>query len=304
MALIPCPECKREISDQAEACPGCGMPLDESQRVEFKETTRLTCEAAQALVAFANARGGKVLFGVTDAGRWKGVDIGQCTIERLTGELDGHIYPSLPFEVGRHPAEADREVIRVKVSHDVPPIIGAYLYVSHALDLTKPVDAADIQAYRRVGKTTRKVDFMWLRGRLSSDPIVIVDLLHVRGEEREEDALSKMRCVLWLAPGSGPAYSIRISTDLPLAQEEEVARDLPASTGDRTVTSEFALEFPSERPDKFWLVATYRDDWGCRWESRRRVKVNHDGQAGLRSTSEFSRRIITFPPRHLASPLD
>ncbi len=26
MALIRCPECGREISDQAESCPGCGCP--------------------------------------------------------------------------------------------------------------------------------------------------------------------------------------------------------------------------------------------------------------------------------------
>lgn len=27
MALIKCPECGREISDKAAACPGCGYPL-------------------------------------------------------------------------------------------------------------------------------------------------------------------------------------------------------------------------------------------------------------------------------------
>lgn len=27
MALIPCPECKRHVSDLAPACPGCGCPL-------------------------------------------------------------------------------------------------------------------------------------------------------------------------------------------------------------------------------------------------------------------------------------
>ncbi|GKS74826.1 zinc-ribbon domain-containing protein [Acidovorax sp. SUPP950] len=26
MALVPCPECNRQISDQATACPGCGHP--------------------------------------------------------------------------------------------------------------------------------------------------------------------------------------------------------------------------------------------------------------------------------------
>ena len=27
MALIPCPECAREVSDRAIACPGCGHPI-------------------------------------------------------------------------------------------------------------------------------------------------------------------------------------------------------------------------------------------------------------------------------------
>lgn len=27
MALIPCPECAREVSDKANACPHCGNPL-------------------------------------------------------------------------------------------------------------------------------------------------------------------------------------------------------------------------------------------------------------------------------------
>lgn len=30
MALIPCPECGREISDRAAVCPGCGFPLNAS----------------------------------------------------------------------------------------------------------------------------------------------------------------------------------------------------------------------------------------------------------------------------------
>lgn len=27
MALIPCPECAREVSERALACPGCGHPI-------------------------------------------------------------------------------------------------------------------------------------------------------------------------------------------------------------------------------------------------------------------------------------
>ncbi len=27
MALLPCPECQKQVSDQASACPSCGLPL-------------------------------------------------------------------------------------------------------------------------------------------------------------------------------------------------------------------------------------------------------------------------------------
>lgn len=32
MALIPCPECGRQVSDQAMSCPGCGHP---SRKVDY-----------------------------------------------------------------------------------------------------------------------------------------------------------------------------------------------------------------------------------------------------------------------------
>lgn len=31
MALIICPECKKEISDQASVCPNCGFPLSKPE---------------------------------------------------------------------------------------------------------------------------------------------------------------------------------------------------------------------------------------------------------------------------------
>ncbi len=32
MPLIPCPECRREVSDLAEVCPQCGYPVRQRQR--------------------------------------------------------------------------------------------------------------------------------------------------------------------------------------------------------------------------------------------------------------------------------
>ena len=35
MALIHCPECGREISDQASVCPGCGLPAGSAGGLVF-----------------------------------------------------------------------------------------------------------------------------------------------------------------------------------------------------------------------------------------------------------------------------
>ena len=37
--LIKCPECGKEISDQAKACPFCGFPLEKLEKKENKEDT-------------------------------------------------------------------------------------------------------------------------------------------------------------------------------------------------------------------------------------------------------------------------
>lgn len=40
MALIRCPECGREISDKASACPGCGCPVEEFGQEEQQKAAR------------------------------------------------------------------------------------------------------------------------------------------------------------------------------------------------------------------------------------------------------------------------
>ena len=61
MALIHCPECGREISDQAAACPGCGFPLSP---VEPDETQRRLAEAKARDRAFLKRAGAALLLTV------------------------------------------------------------------------------------------------------------------------------------------------------------------------------------------------------------------------------------------------
>ena len=39
MALIPCHECGKEISDQAEACPHCGAPVKKPEPPKVEDMT-------------------------------------------------------------------------------------------------------------------------------------------------------------------------------------------------------------------------------------------------------------------------
>lgn len=40
MAMIPCPECQRQVSDQAPSCPGCGHPLKAARSVDAQPVGR------------------------------------------------------------------------------------------------------------------------------------------------------------------------------------------------------------------------------------------------------------------------
>jgi tRNA_anti-like len=39
MALVPCPECKKEISDISKSCPNCGFPMSEYTRNQLNSST-------------------------------------------------------------------------------------------------------------------------------------------------------------------------------------------------------------------------------------------------------------------------
>ncbi|SEM59376.1 hypothetical protein SAMN04487770_15021 [Butyrivibrio sp. ob235] len=47
MALIKCPECGKEISDQAECCPSCGCPINEEPRIITNNDFENSIDAAK-----------------------------------------------------------------------------------------------------------------------------------------------------------------------------------------------------------------------------------------------------------------
>lgn len=63
MALIHCPECNREISDQAVACPGCGYPIQKAAAPET-EQQRILKEAREKDQVFLRKAGIGLFIGI------------------------------------------------------------------------------------------------------------------------------------------------------------------------------------------------------------------------------------------------
>ena len=67
MALIKCSECGKEISDQASACPNCGVPLPKPKKEKTKSDTQGLSENKglflAALVGLAAIIGGGIYAG-------------------------------------------------------------------------------------------------------------------------------------------------------------------------------------------------------------------------------------------------
>lgn len=57
MALILCPECGREISDAAAACPNCGFPLDRLKKADVQVVRTVTPAAPAGETILVRRRG-------------------------------------------------------------------------------------------------------------------------------------------------------------------------------------------------------------------------------------------------------
>ena len=82
----------------------------ESATLEFKKSTAEKDRACRSLCAFANGRGGRVLFGVTPAGKVVGQTVTDRTLEELAQEFQGFEPPMFPV-VERVSVEDGREVL-------------------------------------------------------------------------------------------------------------------------------------------------------------------------------------------------
>ncbi len=87
----------------------------ESATLEFKKSTAEKDRACRTLCAFANGQGGRVLFGVTPAGKVVGQTVTDRTLEELAQEFQGFEPPLFPA-VERVPVDSGREVLVLTVA--------------------------------------------------------------------------------------------------------------------------------------------------------------------------------------------
>jgi ATP-dependent DNA helicase RecG len=91
------------------------LPSSESVTVEFKKSTAEKDRACRTLCAFANGQGGRVLFGVTPAGKPVGQMVSDRTLEELAREFQNFEPPLFPT-VERVPVESGREALVASVA--------------------------------------------------------------------------------------------------------------------------------------------------------------------------------------------
>jgi hypothetical protein len=296
------------------------LEVGEGQHVEFKASLARQREGTESMVAFANAQGGRVFFGVQNDGKVKGVQIGNNTLENLANYIKDHTYPSLPTFID-HIDYDGKQIVIAEAPEDVPPIIGVYLYSSQAIPPDSPVDPDRLQAYRRVGRTNQKEDFMHLRQALPSDPKLRIALRRSYLAD-EPLQLSGFSGAIWVEEGSATAHAVNLRLDPPVCECSDGYDDLPFPVETRSeipggrfqgykteyhLKVRFEFEFSCERymvefPSSPRLIAMYKDDQGLTWESVRRLEVYVVEGSGKRVAQmgdggQFTRRIVRFPPK-------
>ena len=248
----------------------------ESQTCEFKESlgTSRQDEAIRSLIAFANAEGGGVLFGIRDDRTVVGVDVGQHTLKNLANRIKQRTYPTLPTYITECTLDG-ANIVRVDAYSDTPPLVGAYLWSDSPIDPHTPVGMDALQCFRRVGRTDQQVNLMHLRSPAPSDPEVV--LRPGSGVTRGEGLPSEWHFV-YSNNGPGWAYRVEFGAEHPTAalQVGSPGEDLPPpdqenpryATRPRTRALRAADPGSGEGLNEpVTLYANYWDSQGLRWRS-------------------------------------
>lgn len=84
----------------------------ESETLEFKQS--FDKEAIETVCAFANAKGGQILIGVTDEGALKGVQVSDETIQQYLNQIKTQTEPGLVVDIEAHQFD-NKTLLTIKI---------------------------------------------------------------------------------------------------------------------------------------------------------------------------------------------
>jgi ATP-dependent DNA helicase RecG len=118
----------------------------ESEVLEFKKSTAEKDRACRTLCAFANGRGGRLLFGVTASGKVVGQTVTDRTLEELAQEFQGFEPPLFP-SVERVSVDGGREVLVLAVPRSArAPVAFRGVAYERVLNTTRTMPRATYQS--------------------------------------------------------------------------------------------------------------------------------------------------------------
>ena len=92
----------------------------EGQKIEFK--TSFQKEVIETVVAFANAKGGKVFIGVTDSGEITGVELNKESLQNWLNQIKQSTSPSVIPDISAEQIEGKQIVIIEVKEYPIKPI--------------------------------------------------------------------------------------------------------------------------------------------------------------------------------------
>jgi len=99
--------------------------IKEKENIELKSSLSLINEIIEAISAFSNASGGKVIIGVNNAGKVLGVEIGKNTIEHLANRIaqntDPKVHPRIKVETVNK-----KKIIIIEVKESLDKLVLAF----------------------------------------------------------------------------------------------------------------------------------------------------------------------------------
>ena len=140
----------------------------ESQRVELKSSFNV--EAMEAIAAFANAEGGKVVIGVSNKGKVVGVDVNMESVQNWVNEIKSKMEPAIVVDANQFELDGKNVVVLSVSEYPIKPVAMQGRYFKRVQNSNHQLSAMEIanlslhslqvswDSYPAYGKTFEDLD--------------------------------------------------------------------------------------------------------------------------------------------------